>query len=80
MAELCGQTWFGLADSIYRCRWAPKAVASLLALIPCGGSVVLPVSVAGGVLNGGSVGGVLERGGVGGGAMARDGNGSGYSL
>ncbi|KAF0903661.1 hypothetical protein E2562_028370 [Oryza meyeriana var. granulata] len=49
---------------------APKAVASLLALIPYEGSIVLPVSVAGGVLDGGGVGGVLERGGVGGGAMA----------
>ncbi|KAF0908411.1 hypothetical protein E2562_025081 [Oryza meyeriana var. granulata] len=49
---------------------APKAVASLLAWIPCRGSVVLPVSVAGGVLDGGGVGGVLERGAVGGSAMA----------
>ncbi|KAF0910090.1 hypothetical protein E2562_001326 [Oryza meyeriana var. granulata] len=59
-----------MAASVYPCRWAPKAVASLLALIPCGGNVVLPVSVAGGVLDGGGVEGVLERGGVGGGAMA----------
>ncbi|KAF0930059.1 hypothetical protein E2562_027560 [Oryza meyeriana var. granulata] len=34
------------------------------------GSVVLPVRVAGGVLDGGGVGGVLERGGVDGSAMA----------
>ncbi|KAF0901913.1 hypothetical protein E2562_011753 [Oryza meyeriana var. granulata] len=65
-----GRRWrSGWRRHIYRCRWAPKAVASLLSLIPYGGSVVLPVSVAGGVLDGDSVGGVLERGGVGGGAM-----------
>jgi hypothetical protein len=56
--------------SVYRWRWVPKAVESVLALMPCERSVVLPEGVASGVLNGGDVGGVLDRGGVGSNVMA----------
>jgi hypothetical protein len=56
--------------SVYQWRWVPKAVESVLALMPCERSAVLPEGVAGGVLDGGDVGGVLDQGGVGGGAMA----------
>ena len=56
--------------SVYRWRWLPKAVESVLALMSCRRSVVQPEGVAGGVLDGEDAGGILDEGGVGGGAMA----------
>jgi len=38
----------------------PKAVESVLALMPYERSIILPEGVASGVLNGGDVGGVLD--------------------
>ena len=47
--------------SVYRWRWLPKAVESVLALMSCRRSVVQPEGVAGGVLDGEDAGGILGR-------------------
>jgi hypothetical protein len=65
--------------SVYRWRWVPKAVESVLALMPCERSAVLPEGIAGGVLDGGDDGGVQDGGGVGGGAMALTRSWEGYA-